>query len=391
MRKGKSMQPKDLGLKIKNLRITKKLTQEEFADLLIIAPQTVSKWERGVSYPNIFYLQKMCKLLGVSILDFLEDESEGDNEDYYIAIDGGGTKTEFVLFKADGTVVATAMYGTTNPNSAGLENSCAILKEGLDNLLAFRKTPKRIFAGIAGAMVGNNKELIRSFLKKTYPSYKITVDSDIKNIIGLVRENEKCIAAIIGTGSVVYGCDGGTFKRVGGWGYLMDDAGSGYDIGREVLLAAYSYADGLTPISEVVRLAEIKLGGHVTENSDKIYGLGKSFIASFCPIAFEAMAVGDKLAEGIITKSAGRFAALINHTYRLGEYGNRVIISGGLAMHGMEMMKIIESLLDPGITVEFPELPPIFGAMRTCVELDRSGLQFEAFEENFKKSYHTEK
>lgn len=385
------MEPKDLGLKIKNLRITKRLTQEEFADLLIIAPQTVSKWERGISYPNIFYLQKMCKLLGVSILELLEDESETDDGDYYIAIDGGGTKTEFVLFKADGTVVMSAVYGTSNPNSTGMENTCAILKEGLDYLLGFKKTPKRIFAGISGSMIGNNKELIRSFLKKTYPSYKFNVDSDIKNTIGLVRENKKCIAAIIGTGSVVYGWDGESLKRVGGWGYLMDDAGSGYDIGREVLLAAYSYADGLTPISEVVRLAEIKLGGHVTENSDKIYSSGKSFIASFCPIAFEAMAVGDKLAEQIITKSATRFAELINHTYRLGEYGNRLIISGGLAMHNIVMVKIIENLLDTGITVEFPELPPVFGAMRTCIELDNARLQFEVFEDNFKKSYHSAK
>lgn len=385
------MQPKDLGLKIKNLRTARKLSQQEFADLLIIAPQTVSKWERGASYPNIFYLQKMCKLLGVSILALLEDESDADDEDYYIAIDGGGTKTEFVLFKADGTVVSNAVYGTTNPNSSGMQNACAVLKEGLDHLLASEKTPKRIFAGIAGSMVGNNRETIRLFLKKNYPSYKFDVDSDIKNIIGLVRDNKKCIAAIIGTGSVVYGWNGTKFKRVGGWGYLFDDAGSGYDIGREVLLAAYAYADGLSPLSEVVRLAEIKLGGPVTESTAEIYSSGKSFISSFCPIAFEAMAAGDRLAEEIITKSATRFANLINHMYRLGEYGSHVIISGGLAMHSMTMGKIIEERLDQGITVEFPTLPPIFGAMRTCLELEYGKIQFGLLEENFKKSYHVDK
>lgn len=382
------MQPKELGLKIKNYRITKNLTQQEFADLLFIAPQTVSKWERGMSYPDVFRLKEICKILGVSILEMLGEENTPEDGDYFIAIDGGGTKTEFALFRGDGTIISTVVLGTTNPNSCGTETTFAVLKEGVDRLLAVGKAPKRIFAGIAGSMLGNHKETILSFLKKQYPAYKFNVDSDIKNIIGLVRDNNKCIAAIIGTGSVVYGWNGSSFKRVGGWGYLFDDAGSGYDIGREVLLASYAYADGLTTSSELVKLAEIKLGGPVTENTSKIYSSGRSFIASFCPIAFEAMAMGDSLAEEIITKSATRFAGLINHMYRLGEYGNRVIISGGLAMHSMTMSKIIAKHLDPGIEVEFPTLPPIFGAMRMCAEYEYGKLQFGQFEENFNKSYH---
>ena len=385
------MQPKELGLKIKNYRITKNLTQQEFADLLFIAPQTVSKWERGMSYPDVFRLQEICKILGVSILEILGEETSHDDGDYFIAIDGGGTKTEFVLFSANGTITATKILGTTNPNSCGIENTYSILKEGIDQLLELGKAPKRIFAGIAGSMLGNHRENILSFLKKQYPAYKFNVDSDIRSIIGLVRNNDKCISAIIGTGSVVYGWNGSSFKRVGGWGYLFDDAGSGYDIGKEVLLAAYAYADGLTSPSELVKLAEIKLGGPVTEKTSILYSSGRSFIASFCPIAFEAMAMGDKLAEEIITKSAARFAGLINHMYRLGEYGNRVIISGGLAMHSMTMSKIIAKHLDPGIEVEFPTLPPIFGAMRMCVEYEYGKLQFGQFEENFNKSYNATK
>ncbi|MBO5009082.1 MAG: helix-turn-helix transcriptional regulator [Clostridia bacterium] len=44
------MQPKDLGKRIRNIRLTKKLTQEELAARLYITPQTISKWERGVSH-----------------------------------------------------------------------------------------------------------------------------------------------------------------------------------------------------------------------------------------------------------------------------------------------------------------------------------------------------
>ena len=310
------------------------------------------------------------------------------DENYYIAIDGGGTKTEFVLFKEDGEAVATELHGTSNPNSCGIKTTLSILQKGIDSLLTLKKTPKRIFAGIAGAAVGDHKETIRSFLETTYPLCRISVDSDIKNIIGLARENKKCIAAIMGTGSVVYGWNGTDLKRVGGWGYLFGDEGSGYDIGREVIVAAHAYGDGLTPPSEVTRLVEKRLGGPIAEHASELYSEGRSFIASFCPIAFEAMEAGDKLAEEIITKSVTRFAKLINHMYRLGEYGSRVIISGGLAMHNETLSKMVVKELDSGITVEFPTHPPIFGAMRSCLELGGVDVDYDAFEAKFVESYN---
>lgn len=45
-----------LGENIKNLRKTKGLTQEEFANSIGVSFQTVSKWERGDSYPDITIL-----------------------------------------------------------------------------------------------------------------------------------------------------------------------------------------------------------------------------------------------------------------------------------------------------------------------------------------------
>jgi len=226
------------------------------------------------------------------------------------------------------------------------------------------------------------------FLKRTYPLCKINIDSDIKNIIGLARENKKCITAIMGTGAVVYGWNGTELKRVGGWGYLFGDKGSGYDIGREVLVAAYAYGDGLAPSSEMSRLVEERLGGPVSDYTSEFYSKGQSYIASFCPIAFEAMAAGDKLAEEIIKNNATQFANKINYMYRLGEYGNRVIISGGLAMHNETLIELVKEELDRGIIVEIPTYPPIFGAMRSCLELDGIDVDYDVFEAKFNESYN---
>ncbi|MBQ8321601.1 MAG: XRE family transcriptional regulator [Clostridia bacterium] len=382
------MEPKDLGLKIKNYRISKGLTQQEFADLLFIAPQTVSKWERGMSYPDIFKLKEICRVLCVSVGEFLGESVVYENGDYLIAVDGGGTKTEFVLFKPSGEIVSKIVLGSSNPNSSGIENSINILKEGTERLLSSGKTPKRIFMGVSGTLLGNNKEIITAALKRQYPAYKINVESDIMNVIGMVRDPSKCIATIIGTGSVVYGWDGEKLKRVGGWGYLFGDVGSGYDIGREVIRAAYSYADGLTAKSEVVRLAEIKLGGSAPDHTDSIYRAGKDYIASFAPLAFEAMASGDETARAIIQSNADSIAALINHMHNYGYYGNHVVISGGLAQHSSEMTALIGEKLNKNIVAEFPSAPPIFGAMRMCTIKERCAIDFDTFEKNFKNSYN---
>ncbi len=381
------MEPKDLGLKIKNYRVSKGLTQQEFADLLFIAPQTISKWERGMSYPDVFKLKEICRVLSVSIGEFLGDDIVRDDGDYLIAVDGGGTKTEFVLFRPSGEIISKIVLGSSNPNSSGLDNSISILKEGTDKLLAYGKTPKRIFMGVSGTRMGNNKEIITAGLKRYYPAYKFSIDSDIMNVIGMVRDPSRCIAAIIGTGSVVYGWDGESLKRAGGWGYLFDNAGSGYDIGRDVICAAYSYADGLSRKSELVRLAEIKLGGAAPDHTDEIYRAGKDYIASFAPLAFEAMNSGDPLAREIIQKSADRISVLINHMHNLGVYGNHVVISGGLAQHSKEMDKLIAEKLNKNIVAEFPSAPPIFGAMRICAMKEKCDIDFDLFERNFKNTY----
>jgi N-acetylglucosamine kinase-like BadF-type ATPase len=106
-----------------------------------------------------------------------------------------------------------------------------------------------------------------------------------------------CVAANVGTGSIVCGFKGASFDRVGGWGYLFDDPGSEYDIGKRVLTAAHEYADGLAEMSEVSRLVEIKLGGSVRKFTEEIHINGRNYVSAFAPIAFEALAVGDETAK----------------------------------------------------------------------------------------------
>ncbi len=64
-----------LGSKIKKARTEANLTQKELADQLSVTFQTVSKWEGGVTEPDLATLRAIVKILGVS-LEYLVSEDE---------------------------------------------------------------------------------------------------------------------------------------------------------------------------------------------------------------------------------------------------------------------------------------------------------------------------
>ena len=122
------MDIKELGKRIKSYRIAAGHTQAELAELLHLVPQTVSKWERGLSAPDITKLSSLCSALSVSP-SLLLDSTELETGEYMIAIDGGGTKTECLLFTDRGEIIKRTLSGGSNPNLRGMGAACAALRE----------------------------------------------------------------------------------------------------------------------------------------------------------------------------------------------------------------------------------------------------------------------
>ncbi len=58
--------------RIKEYRQNHNLTQKEFAKLIGISPQAISKWEREQGYPDISLLPILAELLNCSVNDFFE-------------------------------------------------------------------------------------------------------------------------------------------------------------------------------------------------------------------------------------------------------------------------------------------------------------------------------
>ena len=66
----------EFGRRLANLRHQSGKKQREVADELGVTPQAVSKWERGLSCPDILMLDELSTSLGVTITElFLENEA----------------------------------------------------------------------------------------------------------------------------------------------------------------------------------------------------------------------------------------------------------------------------------------------------------------------------
>jgi transcriptional regulator with XRE-family HTH domain len=61
-----------LGIFLAQLRKDRKLTQKELADKLYVSVSTISKWEKGVSTPNIYFLEKLAEVLQVPAVELIE-------------------------------------------------------------------------------------------------------------------------------------------------------------------------------------------------------------------------------------------------------------------------------------------------------------------------------
>ena len=85
---------KKLGLKIKELRKRKGLTQEELAELIQMEQNSISVMESGRNLPTLGTLEKIAKVLDVNLSDFFD-------YDYIEDIDVIKASTEDIISKMD--------------------------------------------------------------------------------------------------------------------------------------------------------------------------------------------------------------------------------------------------------------------------------------------------
>lgn len=378
------MENRKLGEKIRFHRKLLNLSQKELAEKLYVTPQNLSKWENGLSNPDIWNLYKISEVLNISCDYLLGKGEHGNNAKIFLAVDGGATKTEFLLFYETGEILKRLVLPGTNPNSCGMDKTLAVLKNGMDSIISSSCNLSGAFLGIAGCGNQRNKKSVLNFLEQNYLSTSFDVQSDLYNVIHTEMPAENYISVVCGTGSVVGIKTPDSIYAVGGFGYLFDSAYCGYTLGKEAILATLKYENRIGQKTVIADNVEEIIGGRALDEINNIYKAGKDYIASFAHTVFDAFDKGDAVALRIVDKSASELGELIN--YASEKYGNAkdVVLSGGVTKRADILIPCLKKYCRD-INFIVSELPQVYGAAICCCQ-KYSSLS-EDFKNNLQKSY----
>lgn len=156
---------------------------------------------------------------------------------YVLGFDGGGTKTDCVLMDETGAILARARSGSSNPTTFGVEASLAALSAaGTDALRAAGRSEHDVayvLGGVSGAAETNMRWDLMRGLQPRFPKATVIITSDLLLSLGATGETPS-VVVIAGTGSAVLGRTAPVeLARAGGFGPVIGDPGSAYDIGRK--------------------------------------------------------------------------------------------------------------------------------------------------------------
>ncbi|MEO7003328.1 MAG: BadF/BadG/BcrA/BcrD ATPase family protein [Ktedonobacterales bacterium] len=167
----------------------------------------------------------------------------------YLGLDGGGTKTLAVVVDATGAERGRAVAGSANHQAVGVARAVAHIRMAVAGALAQAGVvaPDQApcvagWLGIAGLDGPADHDLLLPHLRALADSVHLTNDAELP--LAALPDGAG-VALVAGTGSIALGRNAqGRFARAGGWGHLLGDEGSGYDIGRQALQAVVRAADG---------------------------------------------------------------------------------------------------------------------------------------------------
>jgi N-acetylmuramic acid 6-phosphate etherase len=276
-----------------------------------------------------------------------------------LGIEGGGTKTEWVLV-VDGVPLDRGVLAGSN------------LKLVTDDFLAhlFSVLPRgatHVGTFLAGTATEDDRRRLRGLVECAWPGARIAVGSDRDSAMATAFQDDDGIAVIAGTGAGVHGRLAGREEKAGGWGHVLGDRGSGYDLARQALrlvLTRYDLEQKITPLAERI-LRDLALNS-LRELAEWAMQADKMSIARLAPAVFAASRQGEAEMLEVLQAGAGVLAEFTRAVaQRLNFSDPPVRLVGGLFAHHEEYVSLFKyrlSILLPEARVGLCEQSGAMGA-----------------------------
>jgi N-acetylglucosamine kinase len=312
------------------------------------------------------------------------------SERYVAGVDGGASKTVALVGTQDGRILGRGEYGPSNYHNIGSAGASKAIANAINEAkkragLSDLKLETAVVA-LAGIDSSKDNKAATRFVRSARLAKKSFVIHDSVAALYTATRGKPGIVVNSGTGCFAAGTSATRkYARVGGWGNLIDDRGSGFDIGMKAILMAFRMMDGRSKRTRLVSV--VKRGLRVKmfdEILDLIYvnRIGVYEIARLVPMVSKA-ASRDKVCRDIL-KEAGRTLAELVCTaareLRLTRKQFTTYTTGGVFKSGPYLLNSFTSAIKkqcPRTRIVGLEIEPVKGSFWLAAELSKCGLRGE--------------
>jgi N-acetylglucosamine kinase-like BadF-type ATPase len=239
----------------------------------------------------------------------------------FLGVDGGGSKTRFLLIDEAGHMLASYTTGTAYYLEIGLEALEVLLTRGIQTTLeqAGVTAADLSFAFLGLPAYGEDRGLVPELdaaPAAVLPHGRYRCGNDMVCGWAGALAGADGINIVAGTGSIAYGEFGGRSARAGGWGELFSDEGSAYWLAREGLRLFSRMSDGRTPRGPLYERLRSHFG--LQEDLDlcaTVYGKSvaqRSQLAKLSKLVAEAATAGDEAARGLFAAAVTELADVVD-------------------------------------------------------------------------------
>jgi N-acetylglucosamine kinase-like BadF-type ATPase len=314
-----------------------------------------------------------------------------------LAVDGGNSKTDVALVRADGTPLAVVRGPQSSPHRIGLQGAMEVLGElvaraakeaGMNDEGPVADVGTLV---LAGADLPDEEAALNAAAAARGWAERLVVHNDTYALLRMGTSAGWGVAVVCGAGinCVGVGPDG-EHARFLSLGRISGDWGGGEDIALEALWSACRAQDGRGPATVLARRVPENFG---FEAPDRVAvalhdgALPRARLLELAPLVLRA-ADEDAVAGAIVDRLAGEVVAMARVAMRrLGRADCEVVLGGGVLRGGHRRLHaaITEGLA--GARVVVAEQPPVIGA--ALLALDMVGAE-DGAEERLRREldYH---
>jgi len=312
----------------------------------------------------------------------------------FLGVDGGGTKTHFVLVDGEGNLIASHQGPASYHLEIGIDGLRDVLSAGLAALLGQAGVDGSAIAHAFFGLPAHGEDSVAQVKLDAMPEpllghRRYRCGNDMVCAFAGSLGGEDGINIVAGTGSIGYGERRGRSARAGGWGEVFGDEGSAYWIAVQGLNVFTRMSDGRLPRGPLYAAfrESFDFGVDLDLCAEVMNAPTRGSIAAMSKLVARAAQDGDSSAIRIFDDAARELAAVVEAGRHALEFdpgeGVPVSYSGGVFNAGALILAPLQRHLEAQsgtYRLQAPILTPNGGAAIYAAKLAGQPLSVAAMQ-----------